>query len=369
MIFSVLLFSGTVVINYFIDPYILHNTNRINGFNIIKPAAGSHSSQSKIHLAHEMDINALIVGNSRVEMGIDPDHSLFKKNNLRVFNLGQPGSNLSTQYGYALDILRGKDVKIALIAVDFIDFLTSEKNLSDPYHWPPKNTLSDYRRKFNWDGSPNGNYSYQYFKDIYLPLISLDTIQDSFQTLFNQRSKSANLLNNGFNPAEDMGQITHNEGVKTLFEQKIPQLITSFTSHSWKTNTPGYEWSPDFNKLQFLLNYLHTHEIETKVFINPYHIQYLEIIEYSGLTEEFTIWKKQLTKIISEISKDRKITLWDFSDPSNYICEPILSTSNKPLKWFWEPAHYRKELGDIMVNNMFTNQAILAEEKKCLVIF
>ncbi|VAV92396.1 hypothetical protein MNBD_ALPHA01-584 [hydrothermal vent metagenome] len=352
---SVLLFSSIIALNYFTDPYLLHGIKRINGFNKIKPAAGSHSSQSKIHLAHKADINLLIIGNSRPEMGIDPDHFFFKKNNLKAYNLAQPGSTLNTQYGYAMDILREKNIKIILIAVDFIDFLTPKKTMSDPYQWPPQKTSANKRQKFNWDGSVNTDYRYQYFKDIYLPLISLDTLQDSLRTLFNQRDNSSDLLNNGFNPAKDMEQITHTDGVKTLFKQKIPQVITSFTSQDWKTNTPGYNWSPDFNKLQFLLDYLQDKGIETKVFINPYHMQYLEIIENSGLSEEFAIWKKQLVRIVANTGKDGKITLWNFSDPDNYITEPMLNAGQIPLKWFWEPAHYRKELGNLMINTLFAD--------------
>lgn len=356
IIVFVLFFSSTVIINYFIDPYLLYNVQRVEGINNIKPTAGRHSNQSKIHTAHKQKLDVLIIGNSRPEMGIDPDHPYFKKNKLKVYNLGLPGSSISTQYGYAIDIMRTKKIKLVLIAVDFMDFITSEDNKSDPYMWPPQRTQNDNRRKFNWNGSDNPNYFSQYLKDIYVPLIALGTLSDSLTTLFSQRRNSSNLLNNGFNPAEDMHATTLNEGVKVLFDQKIPQLITSFTSQNWKTYTPGYQWSPSFNTLQFLLNYLRTEGIETKVFINPYHMKYLEAIEHAGLGEEFSLWKIQLTKTVAKTSENNKITLWNFSDPGIYISEAFLNAGKKPLKWFWEPAHYRKELGDKMINIMLRNQ-------------
>ena len=357
MIF-VLLFSGTIALNYFTDPYLLYGSRRIEGFNKLKPVAGSHSRQSKIHLAHKMDMNLLIIGNSRPEMGIDPKHAYFRKHKLKPFNLGQPGSGLSSQYGYALDILREKDIKMVIIAVDFIDFITDEKNKSNPYDWPPKMNSADNRRKYNWNGTHNQNYFSQYFQDIYVPLIALGTLKDSILTLNSQGPESSNLRDDGFNPARDMNSATRKEGVRILFSQKIPQIVASFTSRDWKIYTPGHQWSVEFNNLQFLLNYLQNHGIETKIFINPYHIQYLEIIDYSGLSEEFSQWKRQLTKIVATTSKNKNITLWNFSDPGNYISEPIIKAGKTPLKWFWEPAHYRKELGDIMITNMMTTQPL-----------
>jgi hypothetical protein len=49
------------------------------------------------------------------------------------------------------------------------------------------------------------------------------------------------------------------------------------------------------------------------------------------------------------------VTLWDFTDFDRYSSEDIdlLPARGKGLQWFWEPAHYRKELGDIMLANIF----------------
>ncbi len=343
-----------MLLNYFVDPYILYGSQRIEGFNKIKPKAGTHSKQSKIHLARNSDINTLIVGNSRPEMGLDPEHKYFQRNGLNVFNFGQPGSSLSVQYGYALDILREKkNIKTVLISVDFIDFLTREKPV-DPYVWPPKNHSDDRRKKYNWDGSSNTDYSIQYMKDIYVPLIALGTLQDSLLTISGQRETASNLRNDGFNTGNDMRAATLSEGVKMLFSQKMPMLVKSFSSRPLKTYSVGTQWSPSFNKLSFLLKYLQNHNIQTKIFINPYHMVYLQTIDHSGLTDEFSIWKSQLIKMVSKISTDRNITLWNFSDPHSYISEPFLNRGNKPLHWFWEPAHYKTELGDIMINVMFS---------------
>lgn len=345
-----------VSINYFIDPYLLYGTERFVNLNDIKPSATSHSRQSKLHLAHEADINGLIIGNSRPEMGLDPDHSYFTDNNIRMFNLGSPGSGLNEQYGHALDISRAKEIKKIIIGVDFSDYLIPLEHTDNPYKWPPEKSNAELRRKLNWDGTDNSNYLSQYIKDIYIPLIALGTFQDSVLTLFGQNNAFSNLQNNGFNPANDMDNATRTEGVKTIFQQKIPTLVDIFTSPK-KIYTDGYEWSPAFTKLVFLLDYLDTNKIETKIFINPYHIQYIESIERSGLGGEFTKWKKSLMKAISNSNQNGTIELWNFSDPSIYTTEPILKSGREPLKWFWEPAHYNRILGDILISRMYEDDS------------
>ncbi|WP_417623618.1 hypothetical protein [Paremcibacter congregatus] len=350
--FAALLFCGIMGFNYVIDPYLLYGHHDLKGLNRIKPKAGTHSLQSKIHAAHRMAPDALIIGNSRPEMGLNPAHSYFIDHNLQAFNLGQPGSGLSVQYGYALDILRDHDIKQVLISVDFLDFVTSADSTTDPRTWPPAPSDADKRRKYHWDGTENNAYFLQSLKDRYFPLIALSTFWDSLTTVANQTPSSSNLLANGFNPAGDMRHATTHEGVKALFGQKIPQVYNSFTMRKWQTDTPGYTGSPDLSKLQFLLRYLNNHNIETKVFINPYHINYLDIIDQAGLTSEFWLWKKRLVTLVAQTSTKDTITLWDFSDPTDYIAEPILKAGRTPLKWFWEPAHYSQALGDLMLDRM-----------------
>jgi hypothetical protein len=42
--------------------------------------------------------------------------------------------------------------------------------------------------------------------------------------------------------------------------------------------------------------------------------------------------------------------LWDFSVASDFVTEVVpLTNPKQQMKWFWEPAHYKKELGDMLL--------------------
>jgi hypothetical protein len=49
--------------------------------------------------------------------------------------------------------------------------------------------------------------------------------------------------------------------------------------------------------------------------------------------------------------------LWDFSVASDFVNEVVpLTNPKQQMKWFWEPAHYKKELGDILLTNLLVEQ-------------
>ncbi|MFC7049586.1 hypothetical protein [Emcibacter nanhaiensis] len=345
--FVVLFFAAAAGLTWFTDPYLMYGQAPIAGINAIKPEAGTHSRQARLHAAHRADMDVLIVGNSRVEMGLDPDNALFKSRGDRVFNLGLPGSPIGMQYGYALDVVRDKDIKMVLIGVDFLDFVTTAD--STPENWPPAPRDYDKRRKYDWDGHANPDYRLQKLRDLALPLISLSGVLDSISTLSGQKPNSSSLTADGFNPGRDMAWNTKKEGVLALFRQKTPQLVQSFTRKDWRAFYGAGHWSNELALLDRFVRELRARDIEVHIFVNPYHIHYLQVIDRAGLWMEFEKWKMALTTF--EDYGDG-VQVVDFSRITPFHTEPVLSAGRTPLKWFWEPAHYRRELGDLMIRRL-----------------
>lgn len=345
-------FTAALCVIYFTDPYMFYSVTRISGFNEIKPVAGTHSRQSKIYAARKKYLDILVIGNSRPELGIDPLHPYFQQNKLNVYNLGMPGSSLTMQYGYALDLIRDQNIKIVLVGIDFADYMVRPDIISNPFQWPPEVQKYDNRKKFHWDGSENFTFSHQRFKDIYLSLVSLGALKDSLSTILSQKQTAKNLTENGFNTHNNIEYITHIEGVKTLFDQKNHEISDKFNRVNWQTYSTGHQWSPELETLSFFLKSLRARNIKTILFINPYHAHYLKMIEMAGLEPEFHLWKRELVNLVQTQDNNNLVQLWDFSTLNAFHSEPILNSGKQPLKWFWEPAHYRKELGDIMIWNM-----------------
>jgi len=352
VIFTGIFFTSAISVNYFTDPYRLYDTYKATNINAIKPVAGTHSRQSKIYAARKKNPDVLVVGNSRPELGIDPQHEFFQQNNLKTYNMGIPGSSLKMQYGYALDLIRDQNIKTIFIGIDFADYMNHPDRISDPFQWPPKVQEFDNRKKYNWDGSENPAFHSQYLKDLYLPLISLGTLKDSIFTLINQKETAKNLTEHGFNTQNNIAHASKTEGIRILFNQKNKEMTARFNKTEWQTFTTGYQWSGEFETLNFLLKQLRSRNIKTYLFINPYHAHYLKIMEMANLEKPFQDWKRKLVDLTHSPDNNDLIELWDFSILDDFQSERILDQDRKTLKWFWEPAHYRKELGDIMIWNM-----------------
>jgi hypothetical protein len=76
------------------------------------------------------------------------------------------------------------------------------------------------------------------------------------------------------------------------------------------------------------------------------------LIEITGNWPIFEEWKRQITNIADKY----KIPLWDFNTIDQYSTESPPPPGNKQseLQWYWEPAHYRRELGDLMLASMLS---------------
>jgi hypothetical protein len=86
------------------------------------------------------------------------------------------------------------------------------------------------------------------------------------------------------------------------------------------------------------------------LFINPYHADYLLTLDLAGRWPQFEAWKIKLASIADEFS----VELWDFSGINRFSTNqaPVPGDKKTILKWFWEPAHYRMEYGDLMLSSM-----------------
>ena len=47
--------------------------------------------------------------------------------------------------------------------------------------------------------------------------------------------------------------------------------------------------------------------------------------------------------------------LWHFGDVNQITTEPIPSETDKtPMKYFWDPVHYRRAAGDLLLDRIFS---------------
>jgi hypothetical protein len=88
---TVALLALVATINLLVDPYGLFRVVRIDGFNAIKSQAGQRAVVFKRQGAERMRPNTLVLGNSRAEIGFDPQSPAWPASMQPVFNLALPG--------------------------------------------------------------------------------------------------------------------------------------------------------------------------------------------------------------------------------------------------------------------------------------
>lgn len=339
------------VINYLVDPYGMFDTARIQDLNASKPAAGKHVRLAKPYQVTGYAPHAIISGNSRPEMGLNPANACWPADLRPVFNLALPGANVYMQARMLQHAIAGSDTRFVLWGLDFLDFLNRHASTSHPLQWPPRRTEFEDRLKVNADGSENRGYSRKRLQDYLQTVFSLDTVKDSLKTLSGQADRhSSSVRRDGFNPALDYHEIIAWEGQGVLFQQKNREISRMFSRPGLKLFQGESRWSPDFESIRRLLQFARKHNVTVVLFINPYHVDYLLTLELAGRWSQFESWKRQLASLADEFS----VVLWDFSGINLLSTEQAPAPGDKKttLKWFWEPAHYRMEYGDLMLSRM-----------------
>lgn len=344
----------TVSINYLVDPYLMMGTKRWQGFNLHKIKIGKHLKMSKAYHPNFGEWDTLLVGNSRIEMGLDPNHACFRKSANKVYNLGLPGAGVRQQLEYALNLIYQQPVKQVFLSIDFVDFLVLNE-------WRPRNGKPDLgapsgRLKFTFDGSKNPDHTSATFMDHYRALFSLDALFGSLQTLALQSPRQPDRDNHGFNPARDYQHGVNIEGAHAFFAQKMSIMENKY-SQGWSLKYSNGSPSQSFAILARFLEIAEKKGVKVILFTNPFHQKFWGLLRDNNLYEMHQVWLNEVQALISNAGSPNT-SLWNFSIDSEYIHEKVPANNLKgnPLTWFWEPAHYRKELGDLMLNRMLADQ-------------
>lgn len=342
-----LLLASIGLFNWFIDPFAMYWSPQIEGINQKKPQASNRIRVTKPFRVAQTKPEILIMGNSRTELGISPHNDIFAGK--RVYNLSLAGATFHSQIDHIYHAMhQNDDLSTIIFGLDFFDFLVTEfGNETD-------NQETSYGHRIY---SAKG---WQDKKAYYLELLSLfyslDTLKSSIATLAQQGTEIDSIDSLGFNNAHSYHKIMRAEGKIPLFKQKLAFVDNKLSQKAWRIDSKdGETISPKFDKLLQLMRVSKTKGIALKLFINPYHYTYLHKISEQGYFDLYLTWKRKLTTFID--SQDQQnVTLIDFSGFNKFTLES--ENFNNPfdsMKWYWEPAHYKKQLGDIILDSIYNS--------------
>lgn len=349
----VLALIGASAFNWSVDPYAIFGSPRVKGFNEKKPYAGDRGRTAKIYQAIRTKPRGLIVGNSRPEMGLNPEDRCWPFAARPVYNIALPGLSEYKQIRYAQHGIAAGDPRLVLMTIDFADFLNRTANRNDPREWPIPSQEQDAHFLVDANGFRRRAFAWEKAQDFIGATLSLDALAHSVATVFDQHEhfvETRTML--GFNPARNIYlPILRSEGIRVLFRQKDQMLAREFAGKRWALYQGQSRWSSQFEGLSRFLKMSAVRGIRTILVINPLHAEYLVILDLAHLWPMQEEWKRRIVEVASRSNT----AVWDFSEFDGFTTEAIdsLAARGQGLKWFWEPAHYRERLGDIMLANIF----------------
>ncbi len=329
----VILFGGLIFMAAFtliVDPAGVYGYVDIEGFNHEKTElmeGGGRYDKATALLSG--DFNTVIVGTSRAEIGLDPLSPFF--GGRKVYNASLLGSTFyEVERALDLALSRG-EVKLIVLSLDFFNFLVDMKGIGD-----------FYQSAFSGDAGA-GRLT---------RLISIDEFQRSIATVKdNTRGRRADYTLLGHKKDMDFNRpgkerrsfmaILRSSIIKKSFYSRVsytPEPVALFKKAVKRARDSG---------------------VELKIFISPVHAFQLEIMRVSGAYSEFERWKRELTSILAEEASTgpgkEPLALWDFSgyNPVNSENFGAAEDPEVEMRWYWEPSHYRSELGELILRRLF----------------
>jgi hypothetical protein len=308
-----------VLCNWIVDPYGILNSPNIHGFNQLKPEKTLlYSRLFKAIEITRIKPKTVFLGSSRIEFGLEPTHpSLVNKQ--PVYNLGLPGPSMYEVMRYFQHVLANQpQLKNVIVGVDFFMF----------------NAFDDIQPAFSENRLEKQGIT---LKDLLDVSLSLDTLQASKNTVLSNLDNS-NLVS----PYTSLGRRSETYYLQTSkpFSERYKDSITGFLGADYKNY---YLSNKQLNYLKFIINTCQQREIDLKIFISPSHAAQMEAIRIVGLWQEFEQWKRELSKMAP---------VWDFSGYNSITSEPV----SNGMKNYLDSSHYRKNVGDLVINRLFSYQ-------------
>lgn len=361
---SLLAILLSAALNYIVDPYGVYRFIDREGFNRHKPKMGVNSKLAKPYNVQRVQPGTLLLGNSRVEVGIDPESPHWPKTSLPVYNMALPGTGIGTAFDSLRYVMSVAKPHTAVVGVDFFDFLVDERPTTTKPAVPAASSDLNGMLPANSKGLYNAFYPLQKIKDLASTLFSLNALVDSALTLALQsRNDQPDLTDRGFNPMREYERFARVDGYQTLFRQVETNYFTNYIRGPKSIYSGGGTTSVELDQLRQLINLCRASSIKLLLYIHPYHAHMLEGYRIAGLWPSFEEWKRALVKILAEDATAHPGTapleLWDFSGYNEITIErvPTQSEKGRMMRWYWDPGHYKREAGEFVLARMLESSS------------
>lgn len=310
-------------VNYIVDPYGIYKTNIFQN----KPEQDKNIRLAKVVKVEELKPVSISLGTSRTEYGYDPNHEYFSKPS---YNLAVSGASLYENRLYLEHAIKQGNLKEVILVADWIMFNT--KLMTKSY---------DFEDFFN-------------IENIYKQLFSVDLFRSSLNTIIKQKVKSSYLENGQRDWYFNQENIDKQGGHLKVMNKDEKDY---YRNSNYKFNSNIYQdtQKSSFEDFRKILELCYQNNIKLDIVFGPSHIRQWEAYDYYQDIETWYKWKKDVVLFVEKIAKEQEKTpyrIMDFSVYHELTAETVPTNPKEKMKYHWEASHYKKELGDIVLDRL-----------------
>jgi hypothetical protein len=334
-------------VNYTLDPYGAFDPV-VNHQPMERALFAVNTRLAKAHIVADFRPQAIVLGTSRAEVGLSPEHPGW--NHARVYNLGLPQSNMRETLEYLEHAIAAGALEQAVIGLDFLQF--------NPL-LPPRPDFDECRLR-----NPGSLWSSLRAEvcDIPVLLLSRRAFVQSIAMLGSNQPDIVYLRDGSRNDDAKEAELARAGSQHAGFlnsEYRYyhdTDLLRGFVDSDARSATATGR------QLEELLRLSHRHGLDLRLFISPTHARQQELLHMMDLWEGFVRWKRYLLEVTHKAAADSGASpypLWDFAAYSAYSQEPLppIDDSESRMQWYWESSHYTRALGNIVLDQVLAGKA------------
>jgi hypothetical protein len=336
------------ITNFIVDPYAMHGVVELVNVNHVKQESGTHARLYRANVISRRAPGVLALGTSRSARGISMDHPGWKGLPAERYNASLLGANIYEIERYFEHAHRTHPLTQVVVGLDFFAFNVYKHN------------QSDFNEALVLDAQRSSTLSRRL--EMLKIDVSSDTLYSSWLTIrCNRRDCDPPFLPDGReNPALLERRLREDGGQRKAFRASAVLGLTrlNFPPPRADFALVGPDGETQLKHLARMIEIARKDHIDLRLFISPTHAIQSEVLRVAGLWPEFEGWKRQLVTLLDDDAHrhpaQQPIPLWDFSGYNSISTEPVPPSGDTTsrMKWYWESSHYRKELGDLVLDRL-----------------
>ena len=346
------LLLAVIAFNAIIDPLGMYSSG------VHKPAIYHRVRLLKAYQARRVKPESIVLGTSRVHLGIDPDHPGWANRYKRRYNLAFDGATSKEMYAYLKHADAAGNLRHVMLGLDTYHLNASPASLRPDFD---ASILMDERRLLN--------PARMLLADLKL-LSSYSTARESILLLQTDRDQPVWYAPNG----QRLGEVyfrrpTENFvtcGARCYFDE-IDRLEVTFKL-GWKvpqkrvpTTQSGPPAEPDpvtsLGYIEKIIEYCRRNDIELVIFLTPSHVHQLELDAATGNWWSVENGKRKIVELLARDAREHAnkdaIGLYDFTNYNRVTTESLPARgSREEMRYYWDSSHFKAVVGDMVLDRL-----------------